>query len=189
MRGKGPMPRFMEIHIWKALELIGKHNRVGRKRLVEKLGVGEGSTRTILNKLKAKRLVTSSKGGHSITEKGRKLLKTAPHFLRVDAGDLTVGKFDVATTIKGAAKRVKLGLEQRDEAIKAGADGATVLVFSGGKLRFPDSSTEVKGQVAAGLVNTLRPKDGDAVVIGSGGTAGLAEDGARAAAASLTRKP
>ncbi|MEW5995540.1 MAG: DUF4443 domain-containing protein, partial [Candidatus Zixiibacteriota bacterium] len=158
-------------------------------RLVEKLGVGEGSTRTILNKLKVKRLITSSKGGHSITKNGLKLLKTLPKYVRVDAGDLTVGKFDVAASVREAARRVKSGVEQRDEAIKAGADGATVLVFFKGKLRFPDSSVEAEGSVARRLIGALHPEEGDAVVIGSGRTIELAENGARCAARSLTMKP
>jgi altronate dehydratase len=113
-------------------------------------------------------------------------LYSLPEFLQVDAGDLTVGKFDVATVVSGAAGKVKNGVEQRDEAIKAGADGATALVFKNGRLQFPDGSMKVPEKVAKRLVEILHPKTGDVVVIGTGKDAAKAEAGARAAAQTLT---
>ena len=103
--------------------------------------------RTILNQLKKQSLITSSRGGHALTAKGRRALGKPLKFMQVDAGNLTVGEVDVATIVRGAAAKVKKGIEQRDEAIKAGADGATVLVFKAGKLQFPDGFTKVDEKV------------------------------------------
>jgi len=184
----GPLPRFAEVHVRRALELIAEHKTIGRKQLAKKLGVGEGSMRTILNQLKKRSLITSSRGGHALTAKGRHALGKSLKFVQVDAGDLTVGEVDVATIVRGAADKVKRGIEQRDEAIKAGGDGATVLVFKAGKLRFPDGFTKVDEKVVE-LIKMFEPRNGDVVIIGTGSDAIKADVGARAAARTLTTRP
>lgn len=182
---KGPLPRFASIHVQMALDLIARQNRVGRKDISEKLGVGEGSVRTILNELKKNGLITSSRGGHSLTPKGKRALGQPPEFVQVKMGDLAVGKVNVATIVRGAASKVKRGIEQRDEAIKAGADGATVLFFKEGRFSFPDRFLEVPKATSEILIKALQPKEGDVVVIGTATDALRAEVGARAAALSL----
>ena len=182
MPPRGPLPRFTELHVRQALEFIAQQRRISRKELGEKLGIGEGSTRTILDRLKGRGLVTSSRGGHALTAKGRRWLGKPLEYVRVDAGDLTVGEVDVATIVRGAAKKVKRGIEQRDEAIKAGADGATVLIFKGKRLRFPDSFMGIEERIARTFVEAFKPREGDVIVIGTAGNAAKAEAGARAAA-------
>jgi DNA-binding PadR family transcriptional regulator len=184
----GPLPRFAEIHVRGALELISKYGRIGRKQLAEELGVGEGSMRTILNQLKKRCLITSSRGGHALTTKGKRSLGRPFEFVPVDAGDLTVGRVDIATIIRGAARKVKRGIEQRDEAVKAGADGATVLVFKRGEFRFPDGFLNVGQKLSSTLAGIFKPREGDVVVIGTARDVKRAEGGARAAASSLSRK-
>ena len=184
---KGPLPRFAEVHVREALELIAKHGRIGRKDLANELRIGEGSVRTVLNQLKKRGLITSSRGGHALTTKGRRALGKPLEFVKVDAGDLTVGKVDVATVVRGAAAKVKRGIEQRDEAIKAGADGATVLIFKADKLRFPDSFFKVDKKCEKSI-KILGPRNGDVVIIGTGKDIKKAEAVARAAARTLTTK-
>jgi DNA-binding PadR family transcriptional regulator len=171
----------------RALEIIAERGRVGRKQLARELGIGEGSVRTILRRLETRGLITSSRGGHSITAKGRRELGRTSGYVRVDAGDLTVGEVDVATIVKGAAAMVRRGIEQRDEAIKAGADGATVLIFKEGKLQFPDGFLEVPQEVGKMLIEIFKPKEGDVIIIGSAKDEFTAEVGARAAARTLAR--
>jgi DNA-binding PadR family transcriptional regulator len=182
----GPLPRFAEVHIRRALEVIAKHGRIGRKQLAMELGVGEGSVRTILNRLKKRGLITSSRGGHALTAKGRQSLGEPFEFVQIDVGDLTVGKVDVATIVRGSAKKVKRGIEQRDEAIKAGADGATVLIFRRGRLQFLGGFARVKKGLARSLVEVFKPHEGDVIVIGTAQNPAKAEEGARAAARSLS---
>ncbi|MCS7131480.1 MAG: winged helix-turn-helix transcriptional regulator [Hadesarchaea archaeon] len=187
LSGGGPLPRFAEWQVRKALEIIAERGRIGRKELARELGTGEGSVRTILERLERRGLITSSRRGHSITAKGRRELGKVSRYVRVDAGDLTVGDVDVATIVRGAAAMVKQGIEQRDEAIKAGADGATVLVLKDGKLQFPDGFFEVPHEVGELLIEIFKPKEGDVVIIGTGKDELRAEAGARAAARTLAR--
>ena len=181
----GPLPRFAESQVRGALELIAERKGVGRKQLAKELGVGEGSMRTILDRLKKQGFIAYSRGGHSITAKGRRELGKALKFVRIDAGDLTVGDIDVATTVRNAAAKVKRGIEQRDEAIKAGADGATVLIFKRGKLQFPDGFLEVKQEVRDRLTRAFKPREGDVIIIGTARDVAKAEEGAKAAARTL----
>lgn len=186
-RAIGPLPRFAEVHVRMALELIAERKTIGRKQLTEELGVGEGSVRTILNQLKKRGLITSSRGGHSLTEKGRHALGKPLEFVKVDVKDLTVGEVNIATIVRGAADKVKRGVEQRDDAIKVGAQGATVLIFKGGKLQFPNGFLRVGKKGSDIIINTFKPRDGDAVVIGTATTLRSAEAGARAAARTLVK--
>lgn len=182
----GPLPRFAEAHIRRALELIAGRGAMGRAQLARELRIGEGSARTILGRLREQGLITSSRGGHRLTAKGRRSLGKLLKFVQVDAGDLTVGEVDVATIVRGAAKRVRLGVEQRDEAIKAGAAGATVLIFKDGRLRFPGGILGVREDLSEALVKALKPAEGDVIIIGTASDAVRAEEGAKAAARSLS---
>jgi len=183
----GPLPRFAEVHVRRALELIAKHKRIGRKQLAGELGVGEGSMRTILNQLKKQKLITSSRGGHALTAKGKRSLGRPLEFVQVDTGDLTVGKIDVATIVRGAAKKIKRGIEQRDEAIKVGAQGATVLVFKRGKLQFPDEFIKMGKKNSETIIKTFKPREGDVIIISTADDVLSAETGARAAARTLVK--
>ena len=185
----GPLPRFAEAKVSKALRLIAEKGPLGRKELAGLLGVGEGSMRTILNRLKGRGLITSSRAGHAVTVKGKRRLRAEPFkCVRVDAGNLTVGDVDVALIVRGAAHKVKRGIEQRDEAIKAGADGATVLIFKSGELQFPDRFLRVEMELGETLTKIFRPREGDVIVIGTARNPMKAEDGARAAARTLTAR-
>jgi hypothetical protein len=168
------------------LNLIGRHKKIGRKQLVEEVGIGEGSMRTILNRLKKQGLIVSSRGGHALTPKGKRFLGRPLQLVQIDAGPLTVGEIDVATVVRGVAGKVKRGIEQRDEAIKVGADGATVLVYKGGKLRFPDGFMKVEKGLATLLIKLFEPREGDVIVVGTAKDVVKAEEGAKAAARSLT---
>lgn len=184
-RAIGPLPRFAEVHVRKALELVAEHERIGRKQLAEELGVGEGSMRTILNQLKKRGLITSSRGGHTLTAKGKRSLGKPLEFTQIDISSLAVDKINVATVVRGAAAKVRLGIEQRDEAIKVGAAGATVLIFREGKLQFPDGFLKVEKKQAEALVKIFNPREDDVIIIGSARDAVKAEEGAKAAARTL----
>lgn len=184
-RAIGPLPRFAEVHVRRALELIAEHEQIGRKQLARELGVGEGSMRTILNQLKKRGLITSSRVGHALTAKGKHALGKPFEFVQINAGNLTVGDFDIATIVHGAAKKVERGIEQRDEAIKAGAMGATVLIFRKGKFQFPNGFMRIERELNDTLMRIFKPREGDVIIIGSARDVLKAEAGARAAVRTL----
>ncbi|KXA89551.1 hypothetical protein AKJ40_00020 [candidate division MSBL1 archaeon SCGC-AAA259M10] len=183
----GPRPLFDEGQVRRALELIGEHEPIGRKKLAEKLGIGEGSMRTILNRLKEKGLITSTARGHVLTDKGdRELGERSRKFLEIDVGDLTVGKVSVATMVKDAIEKVRRGIEQRDEAIKVGAQGATTLVYRDEDLELLCSETQLDKEIKSELLEFFQPSENDIIVIGTADSKKYAERGALAAAESLS---
>jgi len=184
----GPAPRFAKFHVWKALWAIGRSPPIGRQRLSNILGLGEGSARTIVNFLVERGLVRADEAGMRLTAKGAREVESAGFSMAtVNARGLVVGEFDVAVLVRGRAGLVRDGLRQRDEAVKAGAAGATTLVFRGGRLLMPPETDMDTGypQLARQVRAAFELREGDVIVIGSAGDLRAAEDGALAAAVDL----
>jgi len=161
---------------------------MGRQRLGEALGLGEGSVRTLVSLLRSRGLIRADERGMRLTSRGLRELEAAGlESSPVSARGLSVSECDVAVRVRGAAGRVRDGLRQRDEAVMAGAEGATTLVVRGGRLLMPpetdidSSSPELAGQVR----RAFQLMEGDAIVIGSARSRRAAEDGALAAAVDL----
>jgi len=179
----------------KALEIIGGAEAVGRIGLSKELGLGEGATRTLVKHLKNEGMIKVSKYGIVLSEHGKKLFSDfrsrISEGIEVPPSPLTVGSFNMAVLVKDAARRVKTGLEQRDAAIKAGAIGATTLIFSRNKLTMPSIGEEdvFKGipSIREILLSKLRPKENDVILIGSGENKRIAEIGAKMAAFELLK--
>ena len=105
--------------------------------------------------------------------------------IAVPRSPLTVSAFNTAILVKDAASSVKAGLEQRDAAIRVGAQGATTLIFSRGKLTMPSVKEDVfkdAPKVREMIVSRLEPQENDLIVIGSANDGLTAEFGAIAAA-------
>jgi len=165
---------------------------VGRGALAKRLGLGEGSARTVVKILKSGGLIKTSKKGCELTEKGRALFKELQRDItkihKIEAGRLAVGEYAVAVLVRGAGNRVGHGVEQRDAALLAGAAGATTIIYRDGKLRAPTISEDLKKdhpELARKLLSIFEPKNNDAIVIGSADEETAAERGAEAAAYTL----
>jgi predicted transcriptional regulator len=182
----GPLHRFADYHVFRALLALQDGRRKGRKHLADSIGIGEGSMRTIVEYLRDRGLIDVKQTGVKVSAKGRDFLTQFPlEVKRLSPSDISVvrGK-NVAVRVRGRSKRITLGIEQRDAAVKAGAAGATTVIVVGGKLIVPpdyDLDVEQPDQ-ASELRSAFRLSEGDVVVIGTGPTFDSAEDGALAAA-------
>ena len=190
----GRAPSFNEAQVVKALEIICAHGTVGRVRLSKELELGEGATRTLLKHLKKEGLIEGSRRGITFSEYGKKLFSNLrskiSEGIDVPNSPLTVGPFNIAVLVRNMAHGVRRGVEQRDTAIKAGALGATTLIFSRSKLVMPSSEEDVfKGisSIYDMLVSKLNPKENDVVIVGSGENKPSAEIGAKMAALELLK--
>jgi len=190
----GPAPSFNEAHVVKALEIISKSGTVGRIRLSKELGLGEGTTRTLLKHLKNEGVTQSSRSGIFFSEEGKKLFfdlrSKLSEGVEVPSSPLTVGPFNIAVLVRDSAQAVRSGMEQRDIAIKSGASGATTLVFSGDKLSMPACEENVSGNMPMlhdELVTKLNPNQNDVIIVGSGENRKQAEIGAKMAAIKLLK--
>jgi hypothetical protein len=182
----GPTPKFSLYHIWKAYQVIETQGPVGRKALAEALQIGEGSTRTILDKMIREGSVENTRRGAVLTERGRKRLETSGVETQpIELDGVTLGKQNCAVLIKGMADRIKLGCEQRDEAVRAGATGATTLVVRDGKVVFPGDDNFPDQERVTPLKKSFELEDGDVIIIGSAFSYEVAEKGAVSAALAI----
>jgi predicted transcriptional regulator len=190
----GPAPSFNEAHVIKALEIVGNYGSVGRIKLSREIGLGEGTTRTLLRHLKNEGIIQGSRRGISLSEEGKGLFSDLrarlSEGIEVPSSRLTVGRFNVAVLVRDSAQAVKSGMEQRDVAIKSGASGATTLVFSSNKLSMPAREDDISVSAPSlhkQLLTAFKPKENDVIIVGSGENRELAEIGAKMAAFRLLR--
>ena len=190
----GRAPSFTEAHVVKALEIIGGGEGVGRIRLSKELGLGEATARTLVKHLKNEGIIKVSKYGITLSEHGKKMFSNLKskisEGIEVPPSPLTVGPFNIAVLVRGMARNVKQGLEQRDTAIRTGALGATTLIFSRNRLTMPSSEEDIfKGipSIHDMLVSKLGPQENDVIIIGSGEDKPSAEIGAKMAALELLK--
>jgi hypothetical protein len=166
---------FDSTHVIKVLQLIEKEGHVSRNLLCQELSLGEGSVKTLVKHLKMQGLIESTNYGTTMTEKGKKLasevLSLIPAETSIPKCSISLGKFNYAVLVKGFSFAVKLGIEQRDCAIRIGALGATTLLFKDGNFTMPgitnDDSLKNESGIYIILLDKLKPEQGDVIIIGS----------------------
>lgn len=72
------MFKFNDANVYWALYVISGGKRIGRKRLANDIGIGEGSMRRIVNMLKEWDFIITKQTGISITKSGLIFLKNIP---------------------------------------------------------------------------------------------------------------
>jgi hypothetical protein len=184
----GPVHRFADYHVFKTLSILSDGRRKGRKHLADMVSVGEGSMRTIIEYLRDRDMIDVKQTGVKIANKGHEFLSQLPIYMeRMESTDSTLGERSAAVLVKGMSMKIKMGVEQRDCAIKAGAEGATTVIVSGDRLVVPpdyDLDKE-RPEFADTLRRLLAVSEGDVIIIGTAKTYERAEDGALAAAFEL----
>lgn len=189
----GAAPSFSEVHVVRTLFILN-NRKIGRKALVEELGLGEGSVRTILKNLRKGGLIASSRLGHELTEEGEKRIReyllrfSYPQPFELEGiGFLTAeGMYHSLVVVHNASEKIGNGMEQRDKAFSVGARGALVLIHKEKKSRLPTEEVDLSDfpQMADKLIG-LELREGDVVVISFGESYAKAEDGAIAVALDL----
>lgn len=121
-KAPGPSITYTPFHIFCALELIAKEP-LGRNKLAEKLSVGDGAVRTIINRLKEADLILTSKEGCVLTQKGqetwKQLEEVFPKRAEIAQTELTTSQYNYAFLVKNCGNKVQSGIDQRDAAIIA----------------------------------------------------------------------
>ena len=192
--GAGPSPKFDEYHVIKLLATLLREGAVGRVRLSRALSLGEGTTRTLLSRMKAMGLIEESKRGCSLTALGREvaeaLASKIPSISEVPIEGFGLRGKGVGVLVRGVASEVD-AIKLRDEAVKRGAGALITIALRGGKLTMPMLEEDVEARwpsVARSLIDAFRPSDGDAILIGAADDRSAAEKGALMAAWSLAFK-
>lgn len=176
-------------HVFKSMQLLNDKKKISRSLLIKELGLGEGSIKTLVKHLKMSGLVENSKGGMWFTNKGKtvysKLHDVIPNEMDITKCSISLGKFNHAVLVKNLAHGIRNGIEQRDEAIKSGATGATTLIFRHGGLLMPSTREDLmrKDQTLYFLImKNLQPQENDVIIIGSSENKKTAEMAAKSAA-------
>ena len=102
-----------------------------------------------MSRLQDEKLIEVSRPGVSLSSHGLDFLKAIEAVLRwmpLSGTEITVDAVNWAVLVRGAGKRVRLGVEQRDQALIHGASGATTLVYRDG------------GWVIPGIEERLEPR-------------------------------
>jgi len=186
-------PSYKRAHIIYAISLLGKSDQgIGRYKIKNELDLGEGSTKTLLSRLKEEGIIAveeKKQAGHTLTTKGKQILDeirqyfSEPQPLSNSKNEFVIGKY-AAYVILHAEKKdsaVLLGITQRDEAIKIGGSGATCSEFDGENVIFPD-------KVALNVpISKEGLKKGDILVLGGGESGGHAVLASIAAALSIVK--
>ena len=181
----GPIHRFGDHHVYRALSQLYDCKRRGRKSLADSIGIGEGSIRTILEFLRDKGFIEVRQTGIQITKSGIYFLDGIPlRVERLPSTDMSLSDSNVAVQVKGSANMITSGIQQRDSAIKAGADGATTIVMKEGNLIIPpEYDLDLEQPVDARVIREIFDlKEGDVIIIGTAKNFDDAENGAVAAA-------
>jgi len=190
-KAPGPSPTFSLFHMLCAIELIAEKS-TGRSKLAEELEVGEGAVRTIIGRLKDAGLAETSRAGCTLTNEGLRLWKEYKSIFKekveIGKSELALADYNFVILIKNRGHKVKSGMEQRDAAVRAGAKGATIMVFRKGHLIIPSVSSDVAKDFpdAANKIATfLQPEENDVIIVGSADSLRKAEYGTLAAAWTL----
>jgi predicted transcriptional regulator len=171
-------PSYKIPHIFFTIMLIGDSKKgIGRYKIMKKIDLGEGSTKTLLNRLKDENVISVEshrQKGHILTKSGETIFNdlenmiSFPKELYNENDKYVVGKVALYIILNRSSirKDIKLGINQRDEAIKIGGSGATCLSYSHtNKFVFPDDDSPNPTQVIF-PIETKRLKKGDLIVIG-----------------------
>ena len=165
---------FEIVHVLKTLQLIQERGHVSRHTLCKKLGLGEGTVKTLVKHLKIYDLVGTDRTGTRISERGNKLLSelafSMPAEMSISKCSVALGNFNYAILLKQMAYVIKTGIEQRDAAIKMNALGATTLVYKDKRFMIPKTNFDAlhkEQKLHTLLAEGLNPEEDDVLIIGS----------------------
>ncbi len=186
----GPMFRFNDANVYWALHILSNGRRLGRKRLAEEVGIGEGSMRRIIETLKEWDFLDIRQTGITITKSGLAFLEKMPiKPVDVFIEGSVLGEHQQGILVVGYADKVVNGMEQRDAGIKVGGEGCTTIVIRDGSLMIPPdwNLDERMPEVARKIRKDTGITEKDALIIGGGDTVATAVEAAVSAALAMFR--
>lgn len=192
--GRGAKPSYSSIDVLRALLLIKRVGMVSRAKLSEELGLGEGSVRSMVRRLALLGLVQVIRSGCTLTPTGEQELSAlSEHFagpFRLDLVGVWRYPHSVGVSVRNGAGSVGRGLEERDEAVRHGAEAAMVLIFTGGRLLMPELEDVSSSypDFSNRVTESICPIEGDCIIIAGASTYNRAEAGALGAGLRLLRR-
>jgi hypothetical protein len=178
----GNIPNFNIVDVLRCFLRFKKN--ISRQELAKELELGEGTVRTILENLKSKKLIDSTKKGHFLSKKGNEILDRIYEAISVPKNIDIVSIYPTSKKIGVIVRNVQSLKELyklRDIAVKNGADGAVILRFED-KIYAPEANYD---QNYKELEKYFDFRNNDVLVIGFSHNKRNAENGALAIAIEL----
>ena len=186
-KAPGPSASFSMFHVVYALEIISERP-IGRSRLAKQLEVGEGVIRTIINHLKEAKMISTSRQGCKLTNKGLELWRNIeqifPNRVEVKRTILNNSEFNFAFLVKNSGHKIRSGIIQRDAAIMCGASRSIAIVSKANKLAIESVSDDIERDfpdATKKLLKNLFPENNDVIIVAGADSAIRAKRGAFAA--------
>lgn len=183
------MLSFNLIHVFKTMQMMENDKKISRALIMQELSLGEGSVKTLVKHLKMQGLIENSNVGMWLTNKGKtiyaKLQVSMPKEIDISKCSIALGKFNHAILLKNMSYNIRSGIEQRDAAIKAGAVGATTLIFKHKRLEIPGTGEDLMKndpKTHSLIMEKLEPEENDVIIIGSSQNKKIAEMAAKSVA-------
>jgi DNA-binding MarR family transcriptional regulator len=189
---KGPSPAYASAHVIKFLLILATEETMGRITLAKRLGIGEGSVRTIIKRLLTMSLISvDAIGGCHLTEKGRSVVSELQGIIvttgEIDLREMGIAKPASAAHLRGVAITPSL-TRLRDAAVRNGAEGMMVFEAIDDRIRLPSMSEDISKDypaIDAFIKSRFKPRGKDLILIGFAEDAMAAELGTLSASLNL----
>jgi hypothetical protein len=169
---KGPSPAYSPAHVIKLLRILEAEETMGRMTLAKRLGIGEGSVRTIVKRLTEMSLISvDAVGGCHLTPQGQSVVSELRKLIvstgLIDLKEMGIVSPAFASHLRGIGA-IPTATRLRDEAVRSGAEG--MIVFQGikGRISLPSISEDISKEYPA-IDNFLRsrfnPKNRDVLLV------------------------
>lgn len=178
--------RYSEYHIWKTYKTLMDVGPISRKKLSDELEIGEGSTRSILERMIKEGHVEVTKKGAALRDEGRKRFEELDFICKhLEHGFLYPGKFSCVLLLRKMARMIE-GYLQEDRIINY--DGVTInfAYFLNGQIKLYGKNTQISEDKISTLYDLFALDEEDLLVMASAENLGEAEREAVIRALALT---
>lgn len=194
---RGPLPQLSPLQLLNALVLIEREGPMGRRVLAHTLEINDGVARGLMERLAEHKLISVTGTGVRLSPNGKRSLHrflkqlSVKKIFPLKESDLIKNGSAIGIHLARSYRPGITGISQRDEAIKAGAEGSVTIAVRDGKLTVPPDNKNL-AQLAprenARLKSEFKASDKDLIIIGFGRDSGRALAGALAAVFSLQQR-
>lgn len=184
----GTSHRYTDADAFLLLEAVSRNHGMSRKELSGYLGIGEGSVRTLIDKLREYDLICVKQTGITIRPQGSEILRSLGiRSMEISVGGYVMGEHHFGAVISDSSERVFNGIDQRNIVIKTGGEGCTTWANREGRIvMLPDWDVDTnEPSLARTIREDARMGDGDVLIVAGGDTERIAMISAITAALDL----
>ena len=170
------------------LEMVSRNHGMSRRELSRSLGLGEGSIRTLVEKLKESDLLCVKQTGITIRPQGSEILRSlGMRTVEISVGEYVMGEHQFGAIVNDSSEKVFNGIDQRNIVIRAGGEGCTTWVNRDGRtIMLPDWDVDVHDpSLSKTIRDNAKMGDGDVLIVAGGDTERIAMISAVTAALDL----